>query len=69
MILPMGALSCWKTGYLLDSKRRAESFVFMNPRSIKLVWVKNDPHDLARESYEIQEGIKMIHSDRMCGPE
>ena len=57
-----------ETGYLLDSKRRAESFVFRNTRSIKQVWVKNDPHDLVPESDEIQEGIKMIHADRACEP-
>jgi hypothetical protein len=53
---------------MLDSKRRAESFVFGNTRSIKQVRVKNNPHDLAPESDEIQQRIKMIHSDRACEP-
>jgi hypothetical protein len=53
---------------MLDSKRRAESFVFGNTRSIKQVRVKSGPHDLAPESDEIQRRIKMIHSDRACEP-
>jgi hypothetical protein len=68
MFLPMGVLTYWETVYLLDSKGRAESFVFRNTRSMKAVWVKNDPHDLVPESDEIQEGIKVIHSDRACEP-
>jgi hypothetical protein len=53
---------------MLDSKRRAESCVFGNTRSIKQVWVKNGPHGLVPESDEIQEGIKMIHRDQACEP-
>ena len=64
----MGASSCWEPVYLLDSKRRAESFVFRKTRSVKQVWVKKAPHDLALESNEIQEGVKMIHADRACEP-
>ena len=64
----MGALFCWEIGYLLYSKRRAESFAFRNTRSIKQVRVKNGPHDLAPESDEIQQGIKMIHADQACEP-
>jgi len=53
---------------LLDSKRRAGSFVFGNTRSGKQVRVKNNPHHLVTESDEIQEGIKMIHADRAREP-
>jgi hypothetical protein len=64
----MGALSSGKPVCLLDSKHRAESYIFRNTRSIEQVWVQNGPHDLAPESYEVQDGIKMIHSYRACEP-